>query len=200
MLGMIHALTASTATKIIDNFAYDGRNMRQELASEIARTNPDAIVLDIGCGVGTLTRELTHFNITVIAGIDTSDKMIKQAKREVPEQTFEVMNGADVGNKFSNVDVAIACMLVHELPQNAHIELIDALVNVTKYDGEIWIVDIDPAYKPSDIMLSGEPYVLCYLNNFEETLKDIANKKCLTFNTWSIIPNHVRAYIIRRAS
>ena len=197
--GMVHALTATMATRIIDKFAYGGRNMRNELAMEIARTNPNAAVLEVGCGVGTLTRELIQNNISVIAAVDTSHEMIQQAKREVPEQTFEIMNGVDVGTKYSEVDLTIACMLVHELPKNAHIELIQALMNVTKEEGEVWIVDIDPSYQPSEIMLSGEPYVLRYLDEFESTLEEVSNAHQLTFDVWSIIPEHVKAYMIRRA-
>ena len=37
----------------------------------------------------------------------------------------------------------------------------------------MWIVDIDPSYQPSEIMLSGEPYVLRYLDEFEATLEEV---------------------------
>ena len=195
-LGRFHAITASLATKVIDRFAYDGINMRHELASHVSKSNPGAIVLEVGCGVGTLTRELTQANLTVFA-IDTSKEMIDQAKLEVPNQNFTVMNGVDVQDYFSGVDITIACMLMHEMPKSAHVDLINAFVDVTKSNGEIWIVDIDPSYKPSEIMLSGEPYILKYLHEFGQTISDVSTDRNLSLVTWSVIPNHVTAYILR---
>ena len=199
LTGMIHALSATLATNIIDEFAYSGRPMRQELADMVASRRPGATVLDVGCGVGTLTRELIKSNLTVLAGIDTSKQMIQQAQREVTRQRFEVMNAVDVGDVFSDVDIAIACMVAHELPQKAHLELFEALLGVINDAGEVWIVDIHPSYTPSEIMLSGEPYVLDYLKTFEASISGYATQHNLKCDNFTLIDAHVKVYILEKA-
>ena len=169
---------------------------RQEVAELIATRRPGTTVLDVGCGVGTLTRELIKVNLTVIAGIDTSQQMIRQAEREVSRQRFEVMNVVDVGDMFSNVDIAIACMVAHELPRNAHFEMFEALLGVINDTGEVWIVDIHPSYTPSKVMLSGEPYVLDYLRDFEASISAYAKHHDLNYENFSLIDSHVKVYIV----
>lgn len=50
----------------------------------------DKSALDVGCGTGALTSELSHY-FSVI-GVDGSTKMIKQAKRLNPSLDFKVIN------------------------------------------------------------------------------------------------------------
>lgn len=195
--GILHARLASPATRAIDHIAYEGRNMRRELAESIARTRPNGLVVDVGCGVGTLTRELVGANLTVVAGIDASREMIAQAERELPGQTFTVLNAAALPDHFSGMDVAVACMLVHELPHNAHADLIVAMLNATHADGEVWVVDIDPSYIPSPMMLTGEPYVQEYIRTFEDTLRQIASpENGLDLRIHTLIEKRVILYTI----
>lgn len=197
MGGALHARLACSATRVIDHIAYDGRNMRRELAESIAKTRPNGLVVDVGCGVGTLTRELIRANLTVVGAIDASPQMITQAEREVPGQTFTVLNAAALPEQFSGIDIAVACMLVHELPQNAHADLILAMLNATHADGEVWVADIDPSYIPSPMMLTGEPYVQEYIRTFEGTLRRIASmENSLHLQIDTLIENRVTLYRI----
>ena len=50
---------------------------------------------------------------------------------------------------------------------------------------EIIIVDIAPEYKPSNVMLTGEPYILDYLKNIRDTF--VKNN----FTEEKLINNHV---------
>lgn len=196
--GAAHARLASAATTVIDHLAYDGRNMRREVAENIARTRPEARVVDVGCGVGTLTRELVNANLTVVAGIDTSYEMIAQANHEVPGQEFLCLNAAHLSTHFSNLDVAVACMLVHELPEAAHSVLINAMLQATHACGQIWIVDIAPSYTPSPMMLSGEPYLQEYMKTFEETLGQIVATNSLDMQMFTLIDKRVKVYVIAK--
>ena len=49
------------------------------------------------------------------------------------------------------------------------VKVIDNCIRVT--DEKVVIIDIDPAYTPSESMLSGEPYVLDYLKYMERDMK-----------------------------
>ena len=75
----------------------------------------------------------------------------------------------------------------HEMPQQAQIRVINNGIMIAKE--EFIIVDIAPNYKnknPPKIMLSGEPYLLNYLNNIENILYD--------FEKTIYIPNHVNVW------
>ena len=194
--GKIHASAARFATRIIDEKAYDGVNMREVLAKEMSHTfNNNSSVLEIGCGAGTLTEHLSkHFQNLV--ALDTSQEMIDEAKIHLPDVDFRCENGANADT--FDVDVAIASMLVHELPKNAHLDLMNAMQkSISKKNGEVWIVDIHPVYKPSFMMKMGEPFVLSYLEEFETTVKNFCIDNNMDCDRADIIPEHVRLWVLR---
>ena len=195
--GKLHAKLALIATKLIDNFAYDGINMRKLVATGMKDVYDENIsILEIGPGVGTLTKELKKVGFNDITAVDTSKEMLNEAKKIVKNVTFDKYNGADYKK---NVDVVIISMVMHEMPTCAHVKMINNLLScVSDKKGEIWIIDIDPAYKPSIFMLSGEPYVQEYLKTIDNCIFTISNKNKVICNTVSIIDGHVRAWILSR--
>jgi len=87
--------------------------------------------------------------------------------------TSQCENGADVGAR--NVNVAICCMVFHELPKAAHGDVLEAMFDsVEEKGGDVWIMDIDPSYQPSIPMLPGEPYVPDYLKEIESNIEEEA--------------------------
>ena len=192
--GRAHAQGAWLATRIIDLIAYRGRNMREEVAEGMAavrRPETDSL-LEIGCGTGTLTRELTKAGFMNVTAMDTSKEMLIEAKKKTGKAGLVLGNGVDAAQY--DVDVAVACMVMHELPTVAHEQVLDAMLEATeKRNGEVWVVDIDPSYVPKASMLAGEPYVPDYLLNFESTIegrgKDV--------DTFSIVTGHVRGWVLR---
>jgi len=67
------------------------------------------------------------------------------------------------------------------MPNYAHLNIINNCKRIAKE--EIIIVDISTKYTPSNIMLSGEPYLLNYLDTIDNILKD--------FNKTTYIENRV---------
>lgn len=210
--GAIHAAGAPLATKIIDLVAYDGRNMRRELAELLVdRYAPSSKVVEVGCGVGTLTRELQAVGFVDVTALDTSKQMIAVATAECaaraasaaapesPEPTFVTLNAVEVGERFPGSDVAIACMLAHELPKLANYELLKSLIEATAPSGDVWIVDIAPTYKPSPTMLSGEPFVLEYLSSFQEVVDTVSKHMHLKHESFELVPDHVIAHVLSRS-
>lgn len=192
-LGAFHAKGAAFATRVIDLAAYGGRNMRRELAEYMAnRYKNGTSVLEVGCGVGTLTLELERtcaFNITAV---DTSQDMLDVAKTRV-DSRLVCANGVDVNGTF---DMSIICMTMHEMTPVAHEQMIAAMSVFTA--GDVWIVDIEPSYEPSRIMLTGEPYILGY----KATICDsIARTSCCmgrSVSSFSLVDGHVRAWVLTR--
>lgn len=185
--GRAHAQGAWLATHMIDRMAYKGRHMRREVAIALAdefRDEPTS-VLEVGCGVGTLTRELDRVRNFNVTAIDTSQDMLDEARKWTDSRLLCV-NAVD---HTETSDVAIVCMVMHEMPPSAHVAILDALKATTRR--AIWIVDIDPVYEPSLMMLSGEPYVPDYLRTFEDTVRIAAPGQV---ESYALIPGHVRVW------
>lgn len=198
ILGALHARFAWLATKRIDEVAYEGRNMRRELVATLNETHFGARVLEVGCGAGTLTYELVRARaFQSIVAVDVSNEMIDVAKEKVPQGVqFRIENGVDIED--TDVDVAIACMVAHEMPLVAHRELAGVMLAATRNaSGEVWFVDIDPSYIPSVMMLSGEPYVERYLSRFNDTLFEYAFEHGVRCETFPVIDQHVRAWVLK---
>ena len=181
-LGKLHAEQANTFTSLIDIVAYKGTNLRETIAERLRDETNASQVVELGCGVGTLTRSLVARGFEVTA-VDTSAEMIEVASRE-NNATFLVQNAVDTETR--NADIVVACMLFHELPKQAQVEILEAIDAP-----EIWIIDIATNYTPSPAMLMGEPYLIEYLYEFNSTVTDFAAAAGRTLATEEIVPGHV---------
>ncbi|CAJ1959807.1 unnamed protein product [Cylindrotheca closterium] len=117
-LGAIHASVAPLATKLIDVAAYNGENVRDQIARELSysimsfpsttSSNSDNAsstnqqqpkIVDLACGVGMSTRALQKAfpHASQLVAIDTSPQMIRMAKalsnpESLASQTVQVLS------------------------------------------------------------------------------------------------------------
>ena len=167
--GKIHAELGPLFTKIIDNTAYNGRDIR----SEIMEPYKSKKVIDLCCGTGLSTLENN-------LGIDTSNEMLNVARRYNKNSHFNYGKAEIFGNN-KEFDIATCFFSFHEMPNYAHLNIINNCKRIAKE--EIIIVDISTKYTPSNIMLSGEPYLLNYLESIDNILSE--------FNKSIYIENHI---------
>ncbi|CAB9512982.1 Demethylmenaquinone methyltransferase [Seminavis robusta] len=82
--GAVHAALAPISTKMIDNIAYEGVDIRGKVAEELSTLyrKKKANVLDLCCGVGFSTRALIKAfpDAERIVGVDTSPEMLAMAR------------------------------------------------------------------------------------------------------------------------
>jgi ubiquinone/menaquinone biosynthesis C-methylase UbiE len=82
-LGAFHAAIAPLSTKLIDDAAYGGVDVRTMLSEELSKVvrKQKTRVLDLCCGVGMSTRALAKAfpDADCVLGIDTSSEMIAMA-------------------------------------------------------------------------------------------------------------------------
>lgn len=190
-LGWLHANMAWTATRIIDKVAYDGVDIRLQIAESLAETHDrDSAILEVGCGAGTLTKPLANHFDSLIA-FDTSAEMLRVAKKVCGKDVdFRLANG--VHARLFDVDVCITSFLMHELPSNAHVSLLSSMVDsIEKKNGTVYIIDIDPTYTPSMSMESGEPFVHDYLENFDKTILSVVKDRGCALDRRVLIEKHV---------
>jgi SAM-dependent methyltransferase len=199
--GARHAEASRFATWVIDQVAYDGLNMRATVADGMASVLPaQSTLVEVGCGTGTLTEELERSGTFDIVAVDTSAQMLRVARNHVKNSTRLVLsNGVDIetvlfDQNITTAAACVVCMVMHELPPVAHVDLLNACRIVAN---EVWVIDIDPDYIPSAPMLSGEPYVERYLACVEETVEAVAATRGDTVETFEIVPGHVRGWVMR---
>lgn len=181
-LGSVHAELAPIFTKLIDIKAYNGRNIRQEIIDKLQYNNlggPKNKILDLCCGVGISTAEY---------GIDTSPQMINKAKKKFPNKKFVVENAEDFWGSnnlefFLDTSIITCMFAFHEMPEYAHNKIINNSLRLASK--EVVIVDLNPEYKSSKLMSSGEPYLSEYTKTIEKTMNSYS------FERIDYIPNHV---------
>lgn len=193
--GHIHSLLAPYATKMIDDKCYNSVNIREVILSKYNQEfykNHEKLpkIIDLCCGTGTSTA-------TNQLGIDISEAMLSKAmlsKAMLNQATKNNNNKHSLRTQFikgnaenygqqDEFDTATLMFAFHEMPNYAHHKIIKNAKKITKHD--IIIVDINPNYKPSALMLSGEPYLL----NYKTTIHELLTQH--QFSYLEYIPNHV---------
>ena len=175
LLGRIHAEVAPTVTRLIDEVVYETDVRKEVLERETAGRR----VLDLGCGVGFSTSSSEGS-----VGVDTSRPMIEKAKELFPDKEFSQGHAEWCGFPEREFDVVTIMYLFHEAPQSARRRIIEHARRIAKE--KIVIVDISPDYIPSQSMLAGEPYLIDYLSNIKDDLRD--------FDESVLVPGHVHCW------
>ena len=173
VLGKFHAKIAPYFTKAIDMSVY-GTDVRKNTFDKYRGKD----ILDFGCGTGFSTAESMGS-----VGIDTSKEMIEEAVKQFPMKTFEYGH-AEYYEPEKSFDVVTAMFLMHEVPQFARKRIINNACSIASE--AVVILDIAPEYKPSTLMLAGEPYLPDYLKNIRSDLED--------FEEEVLVPGHVHMW------
>ena len=193
VLGNLHAMSAPLMTKYIDMVAYEGRNIRKEVYNSL-----DGSVLDMCCGTGFSTKPYG-------LGIDTSSEMLRFSNLFNPGSAYHYGNAETYGNN-EEYDTVTIMFSFHEMPAYAHRIIIRNAIRVARE--KVVIVDISTDYKPSKNMLSGEPYLLDYLDSFSYTIDDVVRKDKTNrgryativprWNKTTLVENHVDMWVYNK--
>lgn len=169
-LGNIHARIAKKITDIIDEKAYNGKNVRK-LLHETSDT------VDLGCGIGLST-------VPGGIGVDSSKEMLSIARKLHPTSRFE-RGLAEKWGKDNMASVVVCSFLLHEQPFNRRYRILKNAYRICK--DNVLIMDISPDYIPPYSMLMGEPYVKDYLENIDRDIFNLFDE----YKRIEIVPGHV---------
>ena len=129
------------------------------------------------------------FKKAIISAVDTSKEMLDVAKK------FSYANctvdDAESVSLHEPADLITIMFAFHEIPQEGRIQILKNAHNNLVKGGHLLVVDIDMAYSPSEMMLTGEPYIHDYLENVQTDIRKIFPHVLETV----IIPGHVRQWI-----
>jgi SAM-dependent methyltransferase len=175
--GHIHALSTPFFTRFIDKKAYSGVDIRKSVYDETKGE-----ICDLCCGTGFSTKP-GHL------GIDTSKEMLRYSNLFNPGSTYIYGNAETYGKTFE-FDVVTCMFAFHEIPAEGHVNILKNALRISR--NKIIIVDISTDYKPSKLMLAGEPYTLDYLKNINILMEDFSFKKT------NLVPGHVDMWLYER--
>lgn len=111
--------------KVAKNYSAD-RDLFQNqkyLEKFIEQISTGSIILDLGCGAGIpIDKFLAEYRYKVI-GLDISEKQIELAKKNLPEQIFEVKDMSGLKENEYQVDAVVSFYAIFHTPKEQHEEL-----------------------------------------------------------------------------
>ena len=183
--GALHAACAPLVTRIIDEVAYKGYDVRTLL-----RTDDDADTVDLGCGVGTST---SPFGV----GVDASREMLAVARCRLPNATFE-RGLAERWGRTSAFSRATCAFLLHEQPRDRRRRILRNALRIASR--EVLVMDIHPTYTPSYMMKTGEPFVDDYLAHICDDVSDAGRAAGARVTTTSHCDERVVVFAMRKSA
>lgn len=161
-LGNIHAMSTPCITKFIDKKAYSGIDIRKKVYEDASGT-----ICDLCCGTGFSTKPGN-------TGVDTSKEMLRFANFYNPGSRYLFGNAETYGEDLE-FDIVTCMFAFHEIPEEGHRKILNNALRISKRS--VIIVDISTDYKPSKLMLAGEPYTLDYIQNIDNLMESYSFEK-----------------------
>ncbi|HEX3332966.1 MAG TPA: class I SAM-dependent methyltransferase [Acidimicrobiales bacterium] len=136
--------------------SFTGRNAafyarrKAEILEEIVRRGPGPLpglsLLDVGCGTGTTDQVLAP-RVRRLHGVDVSEEMLTQARRNLPEAQFSWYDGERLPFDDGTFDVVVAICVLHHVPVSQRSTVVGEMVRVTRREGVVAVFEHNP-YNP----------------------------------------------------
>ena len=179
MLGNLHAAATPLFTKLIDKKAYSGVDIRKQIYEEMHGS-----VCDLCCGTGFSTKPGQ-------TGVDTSKEMLRYSSLFNPGSNY-IYGNAETYGKDREYDIVTCMFAFHEIPEEGHRKILNNAIRISS--NKVIIVDISTDYKPSKMMLAGEPYTLEYISTIDKLMEDFS------FEKRNLIKGHVDIWTYNKAN
>lgn len=131
----------------------------QDVSSKLRLDLQFDSIADIGCGNGLI---LSHLCVDVsrVAGIDYSDTMIAEAKRNLPEGEFIASEANDVPFETGRYDRVLCYSIFHYFPsKNYAIDVLQHLMRIASHDSIVLLGDLLDAQFEDTIKGGSDPEI-----------------------------------------
>mmetsp|Transcript_41426 Transcript_41426/g.96858 ORF Transcript_41426/g.96858 Transcript_41426/m.96858 type:complete len:91 (+) Transcript_41426:803-1075(+) len=81
---------------------------------------------------------------------------------------------------------------MHEMPQGARRRVLRNALRLARQT--VLVVDIWPGFTPSPMMLSGEPFVIDYLEHIDADVEAVQEPEVCDLEVVELVPEHVRMW------
>lgn len=122
------------------------RAFRERLI-ELARLELGQLVLDVGCGTGTLAIAATRHvqPAGAVHGIDASPQMIARATRKAAKAgvpaVFRIAAAEQLPFPDASYDIVLSTLMLHHLPRKTRQQCVNEVRRVLKPGGRVLVVD-----------------------------------------------------------
>lgn len=130
--------------KYSQGYPFEGYYEVLGYVQSLVKVKKEAKILDFGIGTGLLTNEL-YKKGGQIYGVDFSEKMLKLAKKKMPEGNFYCFNlKAGLPEELEEIkfDYIVSSYAIHHINDEEKVQFINELKNRLKEDGKIIIADV----------------------------------------------------------
>ncbi|MHB8243275.1 MAG: class I SAM-dependent methyltransferase [Solirubrobacteraceae bacterium] len=136
------------------------------------------LVLDVGCGTGTLAVQLADADAQLeVVGVDCDEKVLSRARSKAAgldgRVRFERAAASELPVATGSVDVVIASLLLHHLLPNVKLLVLQEARRVLTPTGRLVIVDWG---RPRDPVVRASFYLLQMLDGFPNTRDHAAGR------------------------
>jgi ubiquinone/menaquinone biosynthesis C-methylase UbiE len=143
--------------EVVDrSVSFTGRNSafyarrKVDILEEVVRPELGSLqglsLLDVGCGTGTTDRFLAQ-RVRTLHGVDVSEEMLIQAKRNVPEAEFTWYDGEMLPFDDQTFDIVVAICVLHHVPPSMRSKVVSEMVRVSRPEGVVAVFEHNP-YNP----------------------------------------------------
>lgn len=154
------------------------RAFRPALIAAILAEPRPGVVLDVGCGTGTLARQLAQADPALrIVGVDGDEDVLARARAKATRYgeraRFTHGLAGELPLEDASVDVAIASLLLHHLAPAAKLQALSEIRRVLVSDGRLLIADWG---EPHDPAMRAAFFSLQLLDGFQNTRDHAAGR------------------------
>lgn len=154
-------------------------------------------VLDVGCGTGTLTREITHRlqKGGKVTGIDAAPKMIEVARKKaagIPNIEFVAAIAEQLPYKDESFDRAVSTFFFHHVDFGLKVRSLNEMYRVLKPGGRAVIVDVDVPTNIWGRICAWSGYFLFQQDEIRENIRGRLREAfdSSAFSRWAQISHH----------
>jgi ubiquinone/menaquinone biosynthesis C-methylase UbiE len=154
------------------------RAFRRALVAAVLAERPPAMVLDVGCGTGTLAAELAAADSRIhVLGIDGDEHVLTRARSKTEGFGERVRLARGLADAIpapdTSADVVVASLLLHHLAPDAKLRALREAHRVLRPGGRLVVVDWG---RPHDVLMRSVFSVLQLLDGFQSTRDHAAGR------------------------